>query len=436
MTVTPAAPPFEFDRGFVVASGIECSAPVIAGGIRMDELRKTGHWDRYTEDLALVAASGVRHLRYGIPFHIVARDPERLDWAWTDRALEALRAAGIEPVADLLHFGVPDDLTGFGDPRLPARFLAFATAFAERYPWVRRYTPVNEPLVSATFSAQLGWWNERAADDRSFVAAIDAVATCAASAMAVIRERRPDAIFVQSDACEMWQASAPAALEHAAFLAERRFVAWDLTYGRRPAASVVEWLAANGLGEERLAWFEANGSSDGCIVGHDYYAGNEWVVEPRGLVRQARPDERRGYAAAAREHHAHFGLPFMLSETNWEGEAAPAWLARTWNDALQLRLEGLPIRGYTWYGFVDHVDWDSCLREDAGRPNPCGLVDLDRRPHAVGRLYARLAQDALAGEFHPLPTDDEALAAHHSAIPSFVEELASRPTFVSGEAAV
>src|SRR5687767_4749667 len=113
MTVTPAAPPFELDRGFVVASGIECSAPVIAGGIRMDELRKTGHWDRFAEDLALVAASGVRHLRYGIPFHIVARDPERLDWAWTDRALEALRAAGIEPIADLLHFGVPDDLTGF-----------------------------------------------------------------------------------------------------------------------------------------------------------------------------------------------------------------------------------------------------------------------------------------------------------------------------------
>ncbi len=158
------------------------------------------------------------------------------------------------------------------------------------------------------------------------------------------------------------------------------------------------------------------------------------MVEPRGVVRQARGDEREGYAAAAREYHAHFGLPFMLSETNWEGAAAPGWLARTWNDSLQLRLEGLPIRGYTWYGFVDHVDWDSSLRDAAGRHNPCGLVDLERRPHPVGDVFRALAEDALRGAFHPLPVEADALAAHHSAIPAFVDELASRPTVVSGDA--
>jgi hypothetical protein len=435
----PAGPSLELDDGFVVATGIECSAPLIAGGahgIRQDELVKTGHWDRYAEDLALVAAWGIRYLRYGIPFHVVARDPERLDWSWTDRALAAARAAGIEPIADLLHFGVPDDLTGFADPRLPDRFVAYAAAFAERYPWVRYYTPVNEPLISATFSARFGWWNDRTTDERSWVAAIDRVATCAAAGMAAVRERRADAIFVQSDACETWLASSPAAVDHARFLRERRFVAWDLSYGRRPAGEVVAWLADNGVGEDRLGWFESNGSAEGCIVGHDYYAGNEWVVEAPGVVRAARPDERLGYAAAAREYHQHFGLPFMLSETNWEGDAAPAWLARTWNDALQLRSEGLPIRGYTWYGFVDHVDWDSCLREAAERPNPCGLVDLDRRPHPVGTLYRTLAQTALRGEFRPLPTDEATLAAHQSAIPSFVDELASGPTVASGGAAV
>src|SRR3712207_7306249 len=100
MTVTSvpqvSLPALEPDHGFVVASGIERSAPVIAGGVRMDELRKTGHWDRYAEDLALVASFGIRYLRYGIPFHVVARDPERLDWAWTDRALGALRDARSE----------------------------------------------------------------------------------------------------------------------------------------------------------------------------------------------------------------------------------------------------------------------------------------------------------------------------------------------------
>jgi len=430
MTVTPAMPDLELDRGFVVATGIECSAPIVAGGVRQDELRKTGHRDRYREDLALVAATGIRYLRYGIPFHDVARDPEALDWTWTDGALQALREAGLEPIADLMHFGVPDDISGFGDPRMPARFLAYAAAFADRYPWVRFYTPVNEPMVGATLSAQLGWWNERATDERSYVAAIDGVATCAAAGMAAIRERRPDAVFVQSDACEGYQPTGVAALELAGFLNERRYLGWDLAYGRRPADRVVAWLATHGLGEERLAWFAANGSSEGCIVGHDYYGTNEWMVDSDQRIRPARVEERQGYAALAREYHAHFDLPFMLSETNLEGPAAAAWLATTWNDALQLRLEGLPIRGYTWYGFVDHVDWDSCLRESAGRANPCGLVDLDRRPHPVGELYRELATSALASRFQPLPVDADTLADHHSAIPEFVVEMASGPTVV------
>jgi beta-glucosidase len=98
----------------------------------------------------------------------------------------------------------------------------------------------------------------------------------------------------------------------------------------------------------------------------------------------------------------------MLAETNWEGPDAPAWQAQTWNDTLQLRDEGLPIRGYIWYGFVDHVDWDTALREDNDRPNACGLVGLDRRPHPVGEQYRALATAALRGDFSPVAIPDAA----------------------------
>jgi beta-glucosidase len=384
-----STPGLELDGGFVVASGIECSAPVIAGGIRQDELRKTGHWDRVEEDLGLVASTGITHLRYGIPFHVVAADPRRFDWSWTDRAMAAHRASGIDPIADLLHFGLPDDLAGFGDPRLPDRYGAFAAAFAERYPWVRYYTPVNEPLISARFSAQLGWWNERRTDDRSYVAAIDGATTCAVLGMAAVRERRADAIFIQSDTCEGYTAAEPGAEMRARFLNELRFVAWDLAYGRRPGDLVTAWLADNGLGQERLDWYLANGSSAGCIVGHDFYAGNEWLVEADGLVRLR--DDPKGYAAQARAYHGHFGLPFMLSETNADAPVAEDWLATVWHDVLELRDAGLPIRGICWYGFLDHVDWDTALREVNGRVNRCGLAGLDRRLRPVGERYRRLA---------------------------------------------
>ncbi len=181
---------------FVVATGIECSAPAIAGGLRRDQLLLTGHWDRYEEDLDVVTDFGISHVRYGVPFHVVARDPDRLDWTWTDRAFAALRERGIEPIADLLHFGLPDDITGMGDPRLPKRFLAYVEAFTERFPWVRWYTPVNEPFISAFFSAKEGWWNELQRSDQAFVRALDNTASCSIRAMAIIRERRSDAIFL------------------------------------------------------------------------------------------------------------------------------------------------------------------------------------------------------------------------------------------------
>ena len=387
-------------HGFVVATGIECSAPVIAGGVRMDELRKTGHWERYTQDIEMIAGFGIRFLRYGIPFHVVDHDPTSRDWAWTDAALAAVRRAGIEPIVDLLHFGVPDDVAGVGDATLPDRFADYAAAFARRYPWVRYYTVVNEPLVCAVFSAALGMWNERASDDRSFVAAIDALSAATALGMDAIRQRRPDAIFIQSDACESYTASTSRAGELATFLNERRFVTWELAYGRSPSAPIVEWLQHSGMTDARLAWFERAGSDEGCIVGLDYYRGNEWTVLADGRTRPAR--RRLGFAALGRAYHDRLRLPFMLSETNQSGRSTARWLEQVWSDALDLRDEGLPMRGFCWYGFVDHVDWDSALTRDDGRVNHCGLVTLDRQLHPWGATYRRLALDARLGRYERL----------------------------------
>ncbi|MDQ3879662.1 MAG: family 1 glycosylhydrolase, partial [Chloroflexota bacterium] len=393
----------EPDAGFVVATGIECSAPVVAGGIRQDELRKTGHWERYAEDFALVREFGIRYLRYGIPFHVVARQRDRFDWQWTDQALEALRAAQLEPIADLLHFGVTDDLDGMGDPRLIERYSRYVEAFVERYPWIRWYTPVNEPLLTAVMSAGIGWWNEQRRDQQALAETIVNLATCAVVGMEIIRARRPDAVFIQSEPCEVYLASNPASQPGVDFLNERRFVVFDLTYGRRPAPSVVDWLAKYGVREDALDWFVQHGSATNCIVGHDYYKGNEWVVAPDGsTTRAARASERLGYAALARQYHDRYGMPFMLSETNTAGGRASGWLAEIWNDALTLRAEGLPIRGFCWYGFVDHVDWDSGLRRNDGRTNTCGLVGLDRRAHRVGSTYRRLALAARDGRLNPI----------------------------------
>jgi beta-glucosidase len=403
--------PMRFDAGsgFVVATGIECSAPVVHPGVRRDQLLLTGHWDRVEEDLDLVARFGIRYLRYGIPFHVVAAVPGTHDWAWTDRAMGALRDRRIEPIADLLHFGLPSDLTGFGDPALPARFAAYVEAFVERYPWVRWYTPVNEPFITAWYSARKGFWNERQSTDEAFVKALANVSRCLVQASGTIRARRSDAVFLQSDVCWSHEAAEPGAEDRARFLDELRFVAFQLAYGHPVPDSVAAYLVANGLPAGDLDWFREAGSDAGCIVGLDYYEGNEQLVWNDG--RQEARTDRRGFGALAREYHAALRLPFMLAETNTVEDRSIDWLTETWNDTLDLHAEGLPVRGYCWYSLTDQVDWSTMLVGLDGNVDPLGLVDLDRVHRPVGHVYERLAQEARRGRLERLGDRDSDAAA-------------------------
>lgn len=374
---------------FVVATGVECSAPVIRGGGRRDQLLLTEHWTRVEEDLDLVTAMGITHLRYGVPFHIVAADPERLDWTWTDHAMAAIRSRPIEPIVDLLHFAVPDDLGGIGDPRLPERYAAYVRAFVERYPWVRWYTPVNEPYITALFSAKKGWWNEQQRTNCAFVAALRNMARCAVEGSQIIRERRPDAVFLQSDACEVFLPADAGATAWASHLTERGRLGFDLTYGHPVSDTMRRWLVRYGMEHEQLDWFLRHGSSQNAIVGLDYYPLNERLVTLRG---RELPGHRRGFDHVARTFHERYGVPVMLAETNHSTELAVAWLTDVWNETVALADSGVPVAGFCWYSLTDQVDWDTCMREANGTVNSLGLVDLGRVRRPVATLYEELAR--------------------------------------------
>ena len=54
---------------FMFAVGIECSCPVIDGGMRVDQLESTGHYEMWKKDFKLVRDLGLRYLRYGPPIY-------------------------------------------------------------------------------------------------------------------------------------------------------------------------------------------------------------------------------------------------------------------------------------------------------------------------------------------------------------------------------
>jgi beta-glucosidase/6-phospho-beta-glucosidase/beta-galactosidase len=143
---------------FMFATGIENSAPTIQGGqVRMDEMEKCGFYQNWKKDFELLEDLGVRFLRFGPPLHRTFVAPNRYDWEFADLTLNHLKERDVVVIADLCHFGVPDWIGNFQNPDFPMLFADYAAAFAERYPWIQLYTPVNEMYICATFSASFGW---------------------------------------------------------------------------------------------------------------------------------------------------------------------------------------------------------------------------------------------------------------------------------------
>jgi beta-glucosidase/6-phospho-beta-glucosidase/beta-galactosidase len=375
--------------GFLFATGIENSYPVIAGGVRVDEMDKCGHYRRWREDLGLVRKLELGYLRWGPAMYRTFVGPGRYDWTWVDEVMVEMRRLGIRPILDLCHFGLPNWLGNFQNRDYPAYFAEYAAAFAERYPDITYWTPINKILITALFSARYGWWNERLASDAAFVRAVLNLCRANVLAMRAIQARVPRAVFVQSESVEYTHAARPEVMGLAEFHNERRFLPLDLTYGRRVSPAMSQYLVENGMGEEEYAFFLRPRAGLRCMLGTDYYVTNEHLLKPDETTGSC--GEVLGYHVLARQYYERYRLPLMHTATNrWEKDDAAGWLWKQWNCLVRLRQDGVPVLGFTWYSLTDQMDWDTALRKDE---RPVGLFDLERKIRKVGREYRRLVRE-------------------------------------------
>lgn len=383
---------------FLFATGIESSYPVIAlpDGTRhrVDEMEKTGHYQRWREDLGLVRELGIEVLRYGPPYHRTHLGPGHYDWDFSDQVFGEMRRLGIEPIVDLCHFGVPDWVGNFQNPDFPALFAEYAKAFSERFPWITLYTPVNEIFVAANFSARRGMWNECLASDAAFVTATKHLVKANILATEAIEQVQPDSRFIQSESSEYFHAAEPAAMHIADHLNELRFLALDLNYGYDVCGTMYEYLMDNGMTREEYHFFLDRNVRAVCIMGNDYYATNEHIVYPDGSMFVC---EMFGYYVITKQYYDRYRLPVMHTETNNRDDErlekdGRVWLEQQWANVLRLKNDGVPIIGFTWYSLIDQVDWDSLLTANNGHVNQYGLFDLERRIRPVGEAYRELVK--------------------------------------------
>ncbi|XTZ18735.1 GH1 family beta-glucosidase [Micromonospora echinospora] len=122
------------------------------------------HYHRYADDVALMAGLGVSAYRFSVAWPRIQppgsgpASPRGLDFY--DRLTDALLTAGIDPVATLYHWDLPqplEDTGGWLNRDTAHRFAEYADLVTARLgDRVRLWITLNEPFVHMSFGYGLG----------------------------------------------------------------------------------------------------------------------------------------------------------------------------------------------------------------------------------------------------------------------------------------
>jgi beta-glucosidase/6-phospho-beta-glucosidase/beta-galactosidase len=389
---------------FFWAAGIEdtfITHPWAGTGRALDEYELTEHYARWHEDMGLFAELGVPVVRYGIPWHRINPAPGIWDWSFPDKALNRLLELGIEPVVDLVHYGLPAWIEGaYLNPDFPQFMAEYARRAAERYKGrIHCYTPLNEPRVTGWYCGKLGWWPPAQRGWRGFVRVMSGVCAGIVETVHALREVDPDILCAHVDATDLYESSDPSLAEEVARRQEIVFLALDLISGRIvPGHSLHGWLQKWGMDPARLEWFQQR-KIDLQLIGINLYPLFSRKVlkkSSRGL-RISMP-----YASAeiidrlAELYWQRYRVPIFISETASEGSVRRRmeWLDSSVAATGRVRSRGIPLIGYTWWPLFALVTWG--YRQGHHPPEfylkQMGLWDLQKSAKGLERVPTPLVQ--------------------------------------------
>ncbi|HEX8307810.1 MAG TPA: family 1 glycosylhydrolase [Allosphingosinicella sp.] len=352
-----------------------------------DQAAETGHRDRRT-DIDLMADLGLTTVRFPILWESVAPDsPDKLDFSWTDDRLEMLRERGIKVIGGLLHHGSGPKYTELLDPDFPKKLADYAARVADRYPWIEMWTPVNEPLTTARFSALYGHWYPHGRNYGAFLRALVNECKGTFEAIRAIRERIPGAKLVQTEDLGKTFSTAPLRYQ-AIHENERRWLSLDLLCGRVDERhSFFGYLRGAGVGYSALDRL-ATGEGTPDILGINHYLTSERFLDHRmhlypghfhggngrdryadaEAVRVKRLEDDTGFAPRLREAWDRYKIPIAITEVHHgcHRDEQLRWFAEVWETATQLRSEGIDLRAVTIWSMFGNVDWRFLLTQRNG----------------------------------------------------------------------
>lgn len=328
---------------------------------------------------------------------------------------------GIEPIVGLLHHGSGPRYTNLLDETFPQKLAEFAGAVAKRYPWIRLFTPVNEPLTTARFSALYGLWYPHMKDTISFLRSLLIQCRGVAEAMEAIRAVSPHALLVQTEDLGKTH-STPELRYQADFENARRWFSIDVLTGNAQSnVPMANFCAQQGI--DISVWRKYMPRP--CIpdiLGFNYYVTSERYIDHRidnygahtlgGNERERYADVEavrvcieglEGVGKQVEEAWERFHLPLAITEChlNSTREEQMRWLHDTYRQATDLRRQGIDMRAVTMWSLFGAYDWMHLVTRQDG-VYESGAFDLRSpkpRRTAVADTIAALGAN---GASHPV----------------------------------
>jgi dTDP-4-dehydrorhamnose reductase len=412
-------------REIEVWGGIECSFNRIADTY-MDQLDLSGHYQR-NDDIERIADLGIKMLRYPVLWekHQPANG-ETIDWTFAQKQLDEIKAKGVEPIIGLVHHGSGPKYSNFFDGSFSTGLASYAAQVAARFPWVKYYTPVNEPLTTARFCGLYGHWFPHKTDSLSFLQILLEECKGTVLAMQDIRKLNPEAKLVQTEDLGKTH-STPLLKYQADFENERRWLSFDLLCGKVDRKHPLwSFITKCGITKKQLQFFVDNPCPPD-IVGINHYITSERFLDQRtkhypantigGNGRHIYADVEAvrlnkdclaGPAALLLETWQRYQLPIAVTEVHLHctREEQLRWFFHIWQAAHEAKEKGADIKAITAWAILGSFDWCSLLTKPCGIYEP-GLFDVRStplpRPTALTKLVSSLAH----GENYYHPVLDE-----------------------------
>jgi beta-glucosidase/6-phospho-beta-glucosidase/beta-galactosidase len=179
----------------------------------------------------------------------------------------------------------------------------------------------------------------------------------------MIKKIDPTSIMVHVEATGLSRAARQDLQVLASEEQRRGYLCYDLLTGRvNPDHPLFTWLIRNGASPDDLTSIRRQAIKLD-VIGMNFYpqwSTQEIHIDRKGRVAYRAVDpEGSGFTSLIADYYNKYQAPIIITETSAYGsdEARSQWMRASVDAVKNLRAQGVPVLGYTWFPLFTMIDW-------------------------------------------------------------------------------